>query len=250
MTTPIIAANWKMHKTRADAVAFASRLVKDFADCRDRRIIIAPPFTALAGVAEVLKGSPVGLAAQNLSDHESGAFTGEVSAPMLSDAGCEYVIVGHSERRRLFGESHAQINRKLIMALGHGLTPLFCIGETEEQRASSLTFDTITEQINEGLINISPSDIRNVVFAYEPLWAIGTGKTATPGQAQEVHHFIKEMVADRCSIDNREDIPVIYGGSVNERTIGELMAQEDIDGALVGGASLDVESFMRIIRFR
>lgn len=230
-------------------MAFASRLVKDCADCDDRRIIIAPPFTALSCVAEVLKGSTIGLAAQNLSDHEAGAFTGEVSAPMLSDAGCNYVIIGHSERRHLFGESNTLINRKLIMARACGLTPLLCIGETEDQRTSSRTFDTITEQINEGLINISPSDIRNIVFAYEPVWAIGTGNTATPAQAQEVHRFIKEMVADCAGLSNATDIPVIYGGSVNERTVGELMAREDIDGALVGSASLKVESFIRIIRF-
>ena len=249
MVIPIIAANWKMHKTIGEAVGFSQHLLAECADCDDRIVIIAPPYTALPAVAETLKGSTFHLAGQNLSDQESGAFTGEVSATMLVDAGCEYVIIGHSERRHLFGEKNGQINQKIRMALTSGLKPIFCIGETEEERDSELAFSVIEQQLKEGLINISRNDIRSIVIAYEPVWAIGTGKTATSGQAEEIHRFIRDTISQRFGAVTGRAMAIIYGGSVNQKNIASLMAEADIDGVLVGGASLDVESFRDIIRF-
>ena len=248
MIRPMIAANWKMHKTVAEAVALASELTNAFREPGDRDIIIAPPFTALGAVGEVLQGSPVSLAAQNMHWEEKGAYTGEISPAMLLDMGCAFVILGHSERRALFGETDRVINRKVKAALGGGLRPIFCIGETLEQRQSGATFAVLEEQIKEGLNNIDSSDIRLVTFAYEPVWAIGTGETATPGQAQEAHRFIREMLV---SLWGEEVSPVVimYGGSVNPGNIKSLMDQPDINGALVGGASLQFEPFADIIRF-
>jgi triosephosphate isomerase len=244
----MIAANWKMHKTVAEAVALASELTNAFREPGDRDIVIAPPFTALGAVGEVLQGSPVSLAAQNMHWEEKGAYTGEISPAMLLDMGCAFVILGHSERRALFGETDRVINRKVKAALGGGLRPIFCIGETLEQRQSGATFAVLEEQIKEGLNNIDSSDIRLVTFAYEPVWAIGTGETATPGQAQEAHRFIREMLV---SLWGEEVSPVVimYGGSVNPGNIKSLMDQPDINGALVGGASLQFEPFADIIRF-
>lgn len=248
MIRPMIAANWKMHKTVAEAVALASELTNAFREPGERDIIIAPPFTALGAVGEVLQGSPVSLAAQNMHWEEKGAYTGEISPAMLLDMGCAFVILGHSERRALFGETDRVINRKVKAALGGGLRPIFCIGETLEQRQSGATFAVLEEQIKEGLNNIDSSDIRLVTFAYEPVWAIGTGETATPGQAQEAHRFIREMLV---SLWGEEVSPVVimYGGSVNPGNIKSLMDQPDINGALVGGASLQFEPFADIIRF-
>lgn len=248
MIRPMIAANWKMHKSVAEAVALASELKNAFPEPGDRDIVIAPPFTALGAVGEVLRGSPVSLAAQNMHWEEKGAYTGEISSAMLLDVGCTFVILGHSERRALFGETDRVINRKVKAALGGGLRPIFCIGETLEQRQSGATFAVLEEQIKEGLNNIDSSDIRLVTFAYEPVWAIGTGETATPGQAQEAHRFIREMLV---SLWGEEVSPVVimYGGSVNPGNIKSLMDQPDINGALVGGASLQFEPFADIIRF-
>lgn len=250
MNTPIIAANWKMHKTVEEAVEFARGLKAEASTFTGRKVIIAPPFTALRPVADVLRGSTIHLAAQNMAFAESGAFTGEVSASMVADAGCGHVLIGHSERRSLFGETDSQVNKKIELALKAGLVPIVCMGETLEQRESGRALATIEGQIKEGLRNVSPGDIRSVIVAYEPVWAIGTGKTATPQQAVEVHAYIKEALSRHAGIDDGWTVPVIYGGSVNEGTIEDLMAQKGIDGVLVGGASLKLESFMNIVRFR
>lgn len=250
MIKPIIAANWKMHKTVAEAVEFVEGLKAESATFTDRKVIIAPPFTALRPLAEILTDTDIFLAAQNVACAESGAFTGEVSASMITDAGCNHVIIGHSERRNIFGETNSVINKKMGFAAKAGLVPIFCIGETLQERESGETLSTIDRQIKEGLLNISPDDIRKIVIAYEPVWAIGTGKTATPEQADEVHLFIKESVNKIIGAGDGLTVPVIYGGSVNEKTIDELMARDGIDGVLVGGASLKLESYLNIVRFR
>jgi len=249
MVKPFIAGNWKMNKTIPDAVSFASQLKNLFAGTDDRDVIIAPPFTALFSVAEALKGSRIRISAQNLSDKAEGAYTGEVSARMLTDAGCEYVIIGHSERRTLFAEKDAVINAKIKIALTSGLQPIFCIGETLDEREKNNTFGVVERQIKEGLNNLNTGDIRRLVIAYEPVWAIGTGRTATPEQAQEVHAYIRNLVGSIFGQDIAVDVPIIYGGSVNSKNISVLMAKRDINGVLVGGASLEIESFFSIVRF-
>jgi triosephosphate isomerase len=249
MIKPIIAANWKMHKTVAESVDFSLRLAKECEGLEEREVIIAPPATALYSVSQVLKGSTVHLSAQNMHWEEKGAFTGEISAPMLADMGCEYVLIGHSERRTLFGETNETVNKKLRTALNFGLKPIVCIGETLKERESEATFDVIKKQVNEGLNNISTGDIECVSIAYEPVWAIGTGKTATPELAEEVHRFIREILSSGFGESVGAETAVIYGGSVTPQNIGELMVKPNINGALVGGASLDLESFTGIIRY-
>ena len=248
MIRPIIAANWKMHKTIPEAVEFAKQLKREFSEPGDADIVIAPPYTSLRPVADVLKNSSIHLAAQNMHWEEKGAYTGEISAAMLVDAGCEFVIVGHSERRTLFGETSAMLNRKIHAALKSGLKPIFCIGETLEERESGTTFEVIKKQIKEGLNNIPSDDIRQLAFAYEPVWAIGTGKTATPVQAQEVHRFIRETITVDLAYAQAPETAIMYGGSVNPENTGSLMEQPDINGALVGGAALELESFKGIIK--
>jgi len=249
MIRPMIAANWKMHKTVPEAVALAKQLREAFPEASDRDIVIAPPFTVLGAVGAVLKGSAVHLSAQNMHWEEKGAYTGEISPAMLIDTGCEFVILGHSERRTLFGESGEVVNRKMQAALRSGLRPIFCIGETLEERKSGATFTILEQQIKEGLNNIDSSDIRQVAVAYEPVWAIGTGETATPDQAQEAHRFIRETLASTSGEGYASRAVIMYGGSVNPGNIRSLMEQPDINGALVGGASLEFESFAGIIRF-
>lgn len=249
MVKPLIAGNWKMHKTVKESVDFARQLRSEFPEPVDRNIVIAPPFTALYPVAEILRGSGIHLSAQNLHWDEEGAYTGEISAEMLVDAGCEYVIIGHSERRAFFNERDNEINRKIKTALKFNLRPIFCVGETLAERESNQTFAIIKRQIEEGLINLSSDGIGRAVIAYEPVWAIGTGKTATPGQAEEVHRFIRNTMAEINRKDASSKTVILYGGSVNYDNIGDLMNQPDIDGALVGGASLDVETFIKIVRF-
>ena len=249
MRRPFIAGNWKMHKTIRESVDFTRRLVNECAGLTDRRVVIAPPFTALHSVAEVLKGSGIHLAAQNLHDKPAGAYTGEVSARMLVDACCEYVIVGHSERRALFGETDDVINRKLKAAISFGLRPIFCVGETLKERETGQTFSVVARQIKEGLNKFTADDINPVIIAYEPVWAIGTGRTATPEQAQEVHAYIRDVMGKTYGENISANIVILYGGSVNPDNIDGLMVQSDIDGVLVGGASLDIESFVRIIKY-
>jgi len=249
MRRPFIAGNWKMHKTIAEAVAFARQLKETAACCTDRDVLIAPPFTALSAVAEVLRGTGVHTAAQNLHEAAQGAFTGEVSAAMIAEAGCDYVIIGHSERRILFGEDDALIGRKIAAALGCGLKVIFCIGETLQEREAGLTSAVVERQVKEGLKVLRIDDIRHLVIAYEPVWAIGTGKTATPGQAEEVHAFIRSLMGWLYSKDAADALAILYGGSVKPDNMTELMAQPNVDGGLIGGASLDFDSFARMVMY-
>ncbi|HRR41809.1 MAG TPA: triose-phosphate isomerase [Syntrophales bacterium] len=246
---PLIIGNWKMHKTVPEARDFIRRLEEILPTLTDREVVIAPPFTALLAVAGMTVGTSIKVSAQNLHWEEKGAFTGEVSAAMVADCGCEYVIIGHSERRTLFGETDETVNRKTRTALANGLRPVICVGETLAERESDATLTVVATQIKEGLKGIPFDGIRRVVIAYEPVWAIGTGKTATPGQAQEVHRFIREDIEKAYTKDVADGLPILYGGSVHPDNIDYLMAERDIDGVLVGGASLDAESFARIILF-
>jgi triosephosphate isomerase len=247
MIRPLVVGNWKMHKTVREAVDFIDLLRERLTEKGERTVAVAPPFTSLYPVAEALKGSWICLAAQNVCDREEGAYTGEVSARMLADAGCKFVIIGHSERRAFFGEGNDLINRKIKVTVKYGLKPIFCVGETRYERESGETFAVVGRQLKEGLKDISASDAAQLAIAYEPVWAIGTGKTATPGQAAEMHVFIREATEREYGKDISRSIPVIYGGSVNPANIDALMAEQEINGVLVGGGSLDVESFARIV---
>jgi triosephosphate isomerase len=249
MIRPVIAGNWKMNKTIREAVDFAAGLREALGSAGERDVIIAPPFTALQAVGEALRGSPIRLAAQNLHEADKGAYTGEVSAGMLSEAGCACVIVGHSERRTLFGEGNERINRKLQTALAAGMQPIFCIGETLAEREAGRMPAVIEEQLKEGLNHLTAGDIGKMVIAYEPVWAIGTGRTASPDQAQEVHRLIREWLGQQYGAGRAAATAILYGGSVTPKNISELMAEPDINGALVGGASLEVSSFVQIIAY-
>ncbi len=249
MTKPLIAANWKMHKTVQESVDFVCGLVTEFREPCGREIVVAPPFTAIHAVSAVTRGTTIRISAQNMYWEKEGAYTGEVSAPMLAEAGCEYVILGHSERRRCFGEKDGEINNKIRAALEFGLKPVFCIGETLEEREAGRTFAVLERQIREGLNQITGRDMKGIVIAYEPVWAIGTGRTASSGQAGEAHHFIRTEIAGLFDVDTARDLIILYGGSVNPSNIGRLMAEPDINGALVGGASLDLGSFVKIVRY-
>jgi triosephosphate isomerase len=246
----LIVGNWKMHKTIPEALDFIDRLKVLIPDKLDRDVVIAPPFTSLRAVAERTRGTSISVSAQNIHWEEKGAFTGEVSAGMAVDCGCDYVIIGHSERRTLFGESDEDINRKLAAALSKGLKPILCIGETLAQRDSGVTFRVIEAQLKEALKNLPVDGIKRTVIAYEPVWAIGTGRTATPEQAQEIHHFIRETLGKSLKKDIAPRLLILYGGSVHPGNIDLLMAERDVDGVLVGGASLDAGSFARIIMFK
>jgi triosephosphate isomerase len=249
MPRPFIAGNWKMHKTIGEALQFADALARRFPPPQERDIVIAAPFTALESLGRALRGSAIELSAQNIHWEEQGAFTGEVSARMLLETGCRYVLVGHSERRRYFAEKNREINLKVRTALKAGLRTILCVGETLEERGDKKTFSVVRRQVKEGLNNLSPDDIRHAIVAYEPVWAIGTGKTAAPAQAQEVHRFIRQMTAELFGKDIAEAMPIIYGGSVNPGNIRDLMAEPDINGVLAGGASLEVDTFSEIIKF-
>lgn len=248
MRRKIIAGNWKMHndlKQSEDLIKSIKKLLNDKSINCD--VIICPPFTSLSEASKLIQGSVIKLGAQNMHFENSGAFTGEVSAPMLKSAGCEYVILGHSERRTIFNESDETINRKIKKALEQKLKPIFCVGELLEEREKGITNDVIKSQILKGLEGISAEDMKNVIIAYEPVWAIGTGKTATPDQAQEVHEFIRDLIEINFSADISKKLIIQYGGSVKPENAKELLSQKDIDGALVGGACLKAESFMGII---
>ncbi len=237
-----------MHKTPAESRQLARQILAASRDVKDRTVIICPPFTSLPEVNSTLVGSNVGLGAQNMAADKSGAFTGEVSGLFLKELGCRYVIIGHSERRALFHEDNALVNRKLKLALELGLVPIFCVGETLSERESNKTFDVIKLQLAEGLNGLGwQADA--LLIAYEPVWAIGTGRTATPEQAVSVHKFIRERTSDAFAVAP-ESITILYGGSVKPDNIDELMAQKDINGALVGGASLKAEDFLRIVKYK
>jgi triosephosphate isomerase len=245
----LIAGNWKMYKTIAEAEKTARELVERTAGADHVDIMIAPPFTAVAHVAAVVKDSQVAVGAQDLFWENEGAYTGEIAPGMLTEAGCRYVIVGHSERRQYFGETDETANRKVAAAVTVGLVPILCIGESEAQREAEETFSVLDKQVKRGLQSQFVDDLKSLVVAYEPIWAIGTGKTATSEQAQEVHRFLRELLADLFDDAFARTVRILYGGSVKPDNIAELMSMEDIDGALVGGASLDAETFARIVRY-
>jgi len=247
MRIPCIAGNWKMFKTVHDAVVHAKELRGMVKDVTGVDIVIAPPFLAVHAVAEAVRNSPVAVAAQNLYWEKEGAFTGEVSAPMIREAGAEYVIVGHSERRQYFGETDESVNRKAVAALAADLVPIVCIGETLAEREGNQTLDVLDRQIKHGLDRLTGEQIAGLVIAYEPVWAIGTGRTATSQQAQEAHEHIRRRLRAWFGGDAADACRVVYGGSVKPDNIAELVAQPDVDGALVGGASLTPRSFADIV---
>ena len=246
----LIAANWKMHKTIAEAVAVVESLQREVGDFDDREVIIAPPYTALTAVRNALWRADFKLAAQNFHWEDKGAFTGEISGTMLKDAGCDGVILGHSERRQLFGESNEVVAKKLASAFRMSLQPILCVGEVLEEREGGRTFAVVGTQLEQAVRDVSLDQARQLAVAYEPVWAIGTGQTATPEQAQEVHAFIRERCATLWDKTVANSIRIMYGGSVKPDNVDSLMAQPDIDGMLVGGASLEVSSFRRIIQYQ
>ncbi|MCR4419150.1 MAG: triose-phosphate isomerase [Clostridia bacterium] len=250
MRTPLIAANWKMHKTIPEAEALARELLPLVADVEDREVVLCPPFPALAAVAAACRGSRVAVGAQDLHWEAQGAYTGAVSAPMLLAAGCRYVIVGHSERRRYFGEDDATVNKKLAAAFQAGLKPILCLGETLAQRELGLTEALCEIQLRQALAGVEAGRIENLVVAYEPVWAIGTGRTPVPEEAQAVVAFLRRALAGMYGPEPAGRVRLLYGGSVTPENIGSFMAQPDIDGALVGGASLKAETFAAIVKCR
>ena len=247
MRIPFLAANWKMYKTVHEAVVFVKEFRSLVKDIEDVEIVVAPPFTAVHAVADAARNSNVGVAGQNLHWEREGAFTGEVSAPMLREAGADYVIVGHSERRRMFQETDETVNRKLMAALAVRLTPIVCIGETLEERERSETLAVLDRQIKRGLDSLTGEQVASLVLAYEPVWAIGTGRNATPEQAGEAHAHIRSRLRQWFGGDAADGCHVLYGGSVKPDNIHELILHPDVDGALVGGASLDVRVFHDIV---
>ena len=247
MRIPFIAANWKMHKTVHESVVFVKEFRSMVKDIVDVEIVVAPPFTALHAVAEAARNSNVGVAGQNLHWEKQGAFTGEISAAMVREAGAEYVIIGHSERRRLFNDTDELVNRRTVAALGAKLTPIVCIGETLEEREGNQTLEVLDRQIKVGLDGMTGDQIGSLVVAYEPVWAIGTGRNATPEQAGEAHAHIRQRLRQWFGGDAADHCHVIYGGSVKPDNIAELVALPDVDGALVGGASLEIKGFFDIV---
>ncbi|MGO0121971.1 triose-phosphate isomerase [Desulfothermobacter acidiphilus] len=247
MRVPLIAGNWKMNKTVPEAVTFVEELKRQF-PFPGVEVLLCPPFPALWPVAQALAGTEIKVGAQNVYWEDAGAFTGEVSPPMLVATGCRYVIIGHSERRQYFGETDEQIARKLKAAFRHGLTPILCVGESLEIREQGATFDFIARQLEGALSRVGEEEISDLVVAYEPVWAIGTGRTAQPEDAQEVSQNIREWLAHRYSLTLANTWRIQYGGSVTPDNAADLLAQPDIDGALVGGASLQVSSFAAIIK--
>jgi len=248
---PLIAGNWKMNLCLKGSVA----LVRALADGLSKpfegpEILVVPPFTALSVVSEALKGSPIQLGGQNLHWEEKGAFTGEISPEHLKDAGCTHVLIGHSERRQYFGETDATVNKRLKAALKAGLVPVVCIGETLAERESQKTYRVLETQTTGALQGLQAADLKTLVIAYEPVWAIGTGKTATPAQAQDAHVFIRKTAANLLGKDFAASLRILYGGSVTADNADTLMAEADVDGALVGGASLKADVFLRIIKFQ
>ena len=247
---PFMAGNWKMNKTVGEAVELVKELKVSIAGAEGVEVAVAPPFTALYAVRKELEGSSIRLAAQNLYWEEKGAYTGEISSLMLKELGCHYVIIGHSERRQYFGEMDVTVNKRIKAALSQGLIPILCIGETLKEREEEKTFTVIDSQLGNGLKGIGEREIERMVIAYEPVWAIGTGKTATPQQAEEVHQFIRQGLEKLYTRGVAEEVRIQYGGSVTPESVKGLMSQNNIDGALVGGASLKSEAFSKIVRFK
>jgi triosephosphate isomerase (TIM) len=251
MRRPLLAGNWKMYKTVPEALALAQEIRAGLAlPLQDRDVVVAPPFTALAAVGEALRGSNVLLGAQSMHWEREGAFTGEISPVMLKQLGCTHVILGHSERRHIFGESDDMVARKTRAAVDNGLTPILCVGETLPERESNRTLEVVERQLERALRSLTPDEASHAVVAYEPVWAIGTGRTATPAQAQEVHAFIRKRLTVTHGEPAAAALRILYGGSVKPDNIDGLMAQPDVDGALVGGACLKAESFLRIVHYK
>jgi triosephosphate isomerase len=248
MRKKFIAGNWKMYTSGASAEALAAAVAKSVGSETRVAVAVCPPFPYLTRVGQALKGSATTLGAQNLYPEKEGAFTGEVSPAMLVDAGCKYVIVGHSERRQKLGEADGFINKKVHAGMAAGLEVILCIGETLEEREGNLTEKVLDTQLNGGLAGVAPGALAHITIAYEPVWAIGTGKNATPGQAQDAHAFIRQRVAQLCGAGPAQRLIIQYGGSVKPDNAGGLLAQPDVDGALVGGASLQAEAFLAIVR--
>ncbi|MDD5738196.1 MAG: triose-phosphate isomerase [Candidatus Omnitrophica bacterium] len=248
MRKPIIAGNWKMYKTSGEALELVNGLKSELKGESAVDIVVCPPFTAIAKVADALKGSNIGFGAQDMYWEEEGAFTGEVAPKMITDLGCGYCIIGHSERRTYFHETNDTVNKKVKAALKHGLTPIVCVGERLEERDSGKTFDVVKDHVEGGLSGLTKEDALKVVIAYEPVWAIGTGRTATPEQAQEVHKYIRSLLGKMFGEEVSSKVRIQYGGSVKPDNVKAIMAGPDIDGALVGGASLKVKDFAEIVR--
>jgi len=249
MRRPVIAGNWKMFKTIAETRAFFSAFTPLVANSKHCDIIVAPPFTAISTAAELAKGTNIAISGQNVSWSKEGAFTGEVSAPMLAEAGCRYVIIGHSERRQLFRETDDNVAKKTLVALDSSLTPIVCLGETQEDRDAGLAEEVLRRQFTGGPGALTPEEFSRILIAYEPVWAIGTGRTATPEIAATAHRIIRRCAGEQFSVHLASALRILYGGSVKPDNIQGLMAQEELDGALVGGASLDPKSFAAIVNF-
>jgi len=247
MRTPVFAANWKMYKTVHEAVVFTKEFRRLVQDLDGVEIVLAPPFTAVHGVAEAARNSEIAVAGQDLYWEKEGAFTGEISAGMLREAGAEYVVIGHSERRRLFGETDATVNRKMVAAIASGLVPIVCIGETLEEREANQTLSVLDRQIKDGFDGITADQVAALVIAYEPVWAIGTGRNATSEQAQEAHRHIRETLGRLFGRDAARQCRILYGGSVKPDNIASIVKEADVDGALIGGASLDPKAFAAMV---
>ncbi len=249
MRRKVIAGNWKMNNDLSESQNLISKLTSTLTGEKiNCDVIICPPFTSLSEAHSLIKGTSIKLGAQNMNENDSGAYTGEVSAQMLKSVGCEFVIIGHSERRAIYKESDELINKKIKKALEAGLKPIFCVGETLDEREKDMAKDVIKKQIIKGLEHVSKDELSKIIIAYEPVWAIGTGKTATPDQAEEVHEFIRDLIEIEYGADSAKKLIIQYGGSVKADNAKELMSQKDIDGALVGGACLKADSFMGIIK--
>lgn len=248
MRTPLVVGNWKMHGTQTEARALATAVRDGLRRVKGIEVALCPPFTALPAVGEILAGSPLRLGAQDCHWEAAGAHTGEISPVMLADLNCRYVIIGHSERRREMGEVDEQINRKVIAALAHGLTPVLCVGETAEERRQGLTFTTVEGQLRAGLASVPAAALARVVLAYEPVWAIGTGVNATPGQAAEVHGYLRGLLSELSVKETAQTVRILYGGSVRGENAEALTVEPEIDGALVGGASLVAAGFVAIVK--
>ncbi len=247
--TPVIAANWKMHKTRDESRRTGRELRRLVDDVADVEVVVCPPFTSLAALGEELEGSPIGLGGQDAHWEDQGAFTGQISVPMLEDCGCRYVILGHSEMREFQADSDRRVNRKLKRVLESRLVPIVCVGEKLEQREAGRAREVVLGQLERAVQDLPASRLQKLILAYEPVWAIGTGRTATPDTAQEMHSLIRGWLGTRFSSDLPGKVRILYGGSVKPSNVAELMAQPDIDGALVGGASLEASTFAKLVRF-
>jgi len=246
----VIAGNWKMFKTQSEAVELVKALQAEVEGYDEVEVVICPAFTSLAKVNQLLQGSTIQLGAQDVYWEDEGAYTGQISVSMLQDCGCRYVIIGHSERRQYFNETDESVNRKLKKILETSLIPILCIGETLEEREAERVADVVLGQLKHAVEGLTENDVSRIIVAYEPVWAIGTGRTATPEVAEEVHHMIRQWLAKTFSEGLSSDIPILYGGSVKPGNVVELMAQPDLDGALVGGASLDAQTFAKIVKYK